>query len=726
MAIFDKFKSKDMKKTLLLLLFIYQINNLWSQSLDCITATPFCTTSATTYPASQNTTAPIGPNYGCLGSQPNPGWFYFKTVTAGNLTIDLSNSAGLDIDYICWGPFTSASAGCASGLTGIPVSCSYSGSDTETCIIPNMQTGEYYILLITNFSNQATNITFSINQSSSTATISCAETCITHAYYNTPLCVDGTLQLLATDHFGQGTYTWSGPNGFSSTQINPPSNNILANASGYYFVNYTRDSTCNVTDSVLVSVDTCGMLIGRVYADADNNCAYDSSENYISNAQIKLTQNNILIAWAWTDPYGYYFFDVPNGTYLIELATTADYTIGCSNSMAHNTTVSGPSITTENFPMVCNTSNIAATGIAVFGQGFFPGLTIPVYPLVGIYNPACSQIAAVPGKVVVVLDTLVQYFGAYSPYPAPDTVIVTASGDTLIWNVADISNIGNFGYYNYPFEVSTKTTATIGDTVCITLNVLPIQGDADSTNNSYTRCFVVGNSYDPNSKEVTPTGAGIFGYISASTPELEYTINFQNTGTASAQNIIVLDTLDADLDITSLKIISSSHQQTTTFLSGNVLKFNFSNIMLADTAHDEPHSHGYVKYSLAPKLNLPPGTQLTNTAYIYFDYNAPIVTNTALNTIEFPSGIMNYSNYHLGVFPNPTNSTININFEDNQSATICVKIMNINGQVIYLEKTGNFSGKYSKVIDLSNFSKGIYLLQIITDKEIAQQKVVKD
>lgn len=704
------------------------MNNLFSQSGDCITATQFCSNTNNTYPASTNTTAPIGPNYGCLGSQPNPAWLYFKTVTAGNLIINITNSANLDIDYICWGPFTSASAGCASGLTGPAVSCSYSSATNEICTTPNVQAGEFYILLITNYSNQPTNITFSID-SASTAITSCdGISCTPNAYYNTPLCINGTLQLTATENFAQGTYTWSGPNGFSSTLQNPNINNVSTNFSGYYYVTYNKDSTCyNEIDSVLVSVDTCGMLTGRVFADANNNCSYDSTENYIANSQIKLSQNNIFVAWAWTDAYGYYFFDVPIGNYTIELVTSLDYTITCSNSMAHSITVSSSSIATENFAVACNTSDIAATGIALFGQGFFPGLTIPLYPLIGLYTPSCNLSSPpIPGQVIVILDTLVQYGGAYGSYPSPDTIISAPAGDTLIWNVANINNLGNFNYFNYPFKVLTNTAATIGDTVCFTLIVSPIQGDADTTNNSFTRCFVVGNSYDPNSKEVFPRGVGQFGYISPSTPELEYTINFQNMGTASAQNIIVLDTLDAELDVTSLKIISASHQQTTTFLPGNVLKFNFSNIMLPDTAQNEPLSHGYVKYSISLNPNLSPGTQITNTAYIYFDYNAPIVTNTALNTIEFPSGITKFSNYHLGVSPNPTNSTINISFEDKQSQNIYVKVMNVSGQVVYQEKLSNASGKYSKTIDLSDVSKGVYLLQIFTDKETIQQKVIKN
>jgi hypothetical protein len=92
----------------------------------------------------------------------------------------------LDVDFICWGPSSSLTDGCATGLTGtcnIPgqpdccnnnypdclnfyprgniVDCSFSGSNQEICTIKNAQVGEMYILLITNYSRQEGTITFS-------------------------------------------------------------------------------------------------------------------------------------------------------------------------------------------------------------------------------------------------------------------------------------------------------------------------------------------------------------------------------------------------------------------------------------------------------------------------------------------------------------------------------------------------------------------------------------
>lgn len=108
----------------------------------------------------QGITAEAGNNYGCLGSQPNPTWFYLPVSTAGNLQFQIQQStdinfpsANLDVDFICYGPFTSPTAGCGASLSSI-VDCSYSAASIETVNIYNAQPGQYYLIMVTNFSNQ--------------------------------------------------------------------------------------------------------------------------------------------------------------------------------------------------------------------------------------------------------------------------------------------------------------------------------------------------------------------------------------------------------------------------------------------------------------------------------------------------------------------------------------------------------------------------------------------
>ena len=143
----------------------------------CATAQPFCTSTGVTFPASTGTTSPVGPNYGCLFTQPNPAWYYLNIATSGAINIDLSNSAGVDIDFICWGPFASQAAMCTAIMGGaVGIDCSYSIAATEQVNIPAAVAGQWYMVLITNFANVPTNIS-ATTAAGTTGTTNCAILC---------------------------------------------------------------------------------------------------------------------------------------------------------------------------------------------------------------------------------------------------------------------------------------------------------------------------------------------------------------------------------------------------------------------------------------------------------------------------------------------------------------------------------------------------------------------
>jgi uncharacterized repeat protein (TIGR01451 family) len=141
-------------------------------------------------------------------------------------------------------------------------------------------------------------------------------------------------------------------------------------------------------------------------------------------------------------------------------------------------------------------------------------------------------------------------------------------------------------------------------------------------------------SFDPNDKWVEPQGCGKAGMVPPGTP-LKYTIRFQNLGNAPADNVVVRDLLDADLDLGSLDILDSSHPVTGVTLDADrLLSWSFQGIDLPDAASDEPGSHGFVSFAAAPRGDAPDGTEITNTASIYFDFNPAVVTNTVVSTLS--------------------------------------------------------------------------------------------
>ena len=231
------------------LLFVLIIES-YSQS-SCNNSAPFCTSTGVTFPASTNTTAPVGPDYGCLGSQPNPAWYYLNISTGGNIDITLTNSANVDIDFAAWGPFASQAAMQAAvcgGTSGSPIDCSFSAAATEVVSLPNTQPGEWYMLLITNFSGQPTNIT--ATQTGGSGATNCAILCNMTGLTAVPgACnpannqydVTGTINV--TNPPATGTLTITNSCG-GSTVINPP----FASSINYTIPGVTANgANCTIT-----------------------------------------------------------------------------------------------------------------------------------------------------------------------------------------------------------------------------------------------------------------------------------------------------------------------------------------------------------------------------------------------------------------------------------------------------------------------------------------------
>jgi len=143
-------------------------------------------------------------------------------------------------------------------------------------------------------------------------------------------------------------------------------------------------------------------------------------------------------------------------------------------------------------------------------------------------------------------------------------------------------------------------------------------------------------SFDPNDKMGFPVGQGEEHLIEANT-DLEYLIRFQNTGTDTAFQVVIRDTLSQHLDLTSLQPGASSHDYELEVNHTGVIKFTFPDIELPDSNINEPLSHGFVQFKIKQLRDLTPGTVIKNKAGIYFDFNAPVITNEVVHTIKKPT-----------------------------------------------------------------------------------------
>ncbi len=222
-----------------ILSLMMDVYNRSRQNNTCANADPFCTDNGQyQFPAGVNAgSGESGPDYDCLYTQPNPAWYYMQIDNPGNMDIHMYSTPNVDIDFCCWGPFSDPTAPCPNGLTeNKVVSCSYSTASSEHCMIPaSAQTGEYYILVITNYSNQSCNITFSKVGGSGTTNCGILPPLVSG---QGPYCVGETIQLTAQGQSG-ATYSWTGPGGFNSNQQNPTRPNCTMAMAGVY--------TCTIT-----------------------------------------------------------------------------------------------------------------------------------------------------------------------------------------------------------------------------------------------------------------------------------------------------------------------------------------------------------------------------------------------------------------------------------------------------------------------------------------------
>ncbi len=270
-------KNKTMKRLfLIILLFGLFFQNIYAQQPFCADAEPFCTGTVYNYPLATGTSSETGPDYGCLLTQPNPVWYFLQISVAGDINIHMESTPGsYDIDFICWGPFTTATGACTAGLTaGNTVDCSYSTASVEDCYIPNAQVGEFYMFLLTNYSNSTTDVEFSSGTSTGETDCSIVVPCtMTNITVNVGLCdpatntydITGTIvyidppatgSLIIEDDAGFSDSFLPTPNFFSPTNFSITG--IPADGLTHTLYAYFTDDGCNYTITYTAPVScTC-------------------------------------------------------------------------------------------------------------------------------------------------------------------------------------------------------------------------------------------------------------------------------------------------------------------------------------------------------------------------------------------------------------------------------------------------------------------------------------
>ncbi len=506
-------------------------------------------------------------------------------------------------------------------------------------------------------------------------------------------------------------------------------------------------------------------ISGCFYHDTNNNGVKDSTDRTLnvinssisSEAQISYTNND-----------GCYHHVVNDGTYNVSFVTNEHWILS-SDSSSYNVNIVDKSVTGLNF-------------------GFIP-LDSIILGNVNISSgiPRCFRKASFDfnfkneGTTVLSGTYKVQYSKEYlaliesSPFPS------TSGNKYWEWTFENL----------YPGEVTQFKTIvqmpTIGQMQSDGAKfVMTAIVDATSQGGQeqsfyYKSTFEAVCAYDPNDKLVHPDREGEENFTLLD-EDLTYTIRFQNTGNDTAFSVVIRDTLDDNLDASTLRVLASSHPShlRTELKDEQYLTFTFDNIELPDSTTNFNGSQGYVSYIISPVIGIQENTIVTNRAGIYFDFNPPIITNTTQNTFVkcLPSiassttifiaegenyilpdssvvnapGIYEVSLYddencltevitftieigdpsstpsismekNITVFPNPTKDFFTIELKEYNTKSYQLTVYNTLGQSIYQEQIQHQISK----IETPNWQEGVYYLQFtsLSGEIIATKKIVK-
>lgn len=515
---------------------------------------------------------------------------------------------------------------------------------------------------------------------------------------------------------GTAPYSYVYSNGATS----PNTSNLGV---GNHYLNVTDANGCSKSTHFWIanantSQDCYCTISGDVYVDANSNCVNDPGEAGVENIMIHCSG----FGYAFTDANGHYSFQVPTGTYTISEQVNQYYPLSAcqSNSNAVSVTAAAGCNTVVDFSNQLNILHDLKIVTMNSTVPPIPGMAYQQKVVVkneGTVTESDVQLGYEQDEqlpfVNATLPSFLQINSALYPY----SYSVQSGFPTLSPNNSSVILTN----YNTPTDIPLGTMVDFYDTVA---NVAPIGVNwlLDNTpwNNVNTFQTEVIGSYDPNYKEVSPRGNGAEGFVPMSTKEFDYTIHFQNEGTYFAQNISVTDQLDADFDWTTFKPGYSDYEYTTTMSETGLVTFTFSNINLPwKSSYGDALSSAMVHYSIQRKATNPVGTEFTNTANIYFDYNAPIITNTTLNTLQSLAGVDELGSgdgevaVNMELYPVPASDHLTIqvnNVLKNEKAV--VSIIDLTGHVVLSENVDLSEGTTMVTKNVSTLMSGTYLTRI--------------
>jgi uncharacterized repeat protein (TIGR01451 family) len=508
------------------------------------------------------------------------------------------------------------------------------------------------------------------------------------------VCNDGSINMTEPSNYGPYTVLWS--NGTTSFIMG----GLPAITYTYQLINSygcTYNGAVSVPQSSLPA--QCATVSGTVRIDTNGDCLVDAGDVPVQNRLIRANPGNFL---ASTDASGNYTLYLDPGTYTIdELFPNSSTANACTPSFSVN--LPDPSASISGIDFMDTITNGVDLSIQLFTSQIRPQMSSLLNVIVSDQS-GNGLTAGLDGWFT--LPAGIQLYGLNTTY--------TQSNDTVY-----------FQFYSnqttvYLQGVIFNSSLPAGSMPIFygAIETLPTE-TIISNNSTVYQTFVV-NSFDPNDKTTFINGVQNDSNIYLSEQSLTYLIRFQNTGTAEAIDIHVMDTISEYLDLNTFEMLGTSHP-CQVYFNGREVKFDFPGIYLADSTSNEPESHGFILYRIRQDQSNTVGNVINNTAFIFFDFNEAVITNTTWDEIVEPStnSVAELSDGTVKLYPNPANNIMHITAENPVDK---LTIYSVNGTAILaLADQGNYLN-----LDVSGLNSGMYIVEVIANGQRSIFQVIKE
>ncbi|WP_339752421.1 T9SS type A sorting domain-containing protein [uncultured Winogradskyella sp.] len=623
-----------MKKITFSLILLFLFIGFSNAQNTCADATSLCGSFGSVFPnTTVDTVSEPNFDYGCLGSQPRPTWFYIPIATTGDVNFQISqftemDGSGqlLDVDFIVWGPFTDVTCSADDLMDGNIVDCSFSASAVENVEIPSVLPGEIYMLMVTNFSGS-----------------------------------DG-------------------------------------------FIEMTETTNTNFFDTV----DCTGFIL-NAFIDTNGNNVKDNDEMVFPNGYLNYTVNNGDEITLNTDSNQYYIFDNND-------SNSYDFEYVIEDSFIDYFSVESPTILDQ----YIIPGEIINYDIPIDITTPYDDIAINITP-VNSPNPGFDTEQLITyqnlGSSYIAAGTITYTFDVLTTFVSSSNLNATLSANTLTIPFTDLAP---FETRTIDITLNTNTPPDVNIDDILTFSAdITADGinDINLDDNTFEINVTVIGSFDPNDKLEGHGGTIVYEDFTTDN-YLFYTIRFQNTGSASAQNVVIKDFLTDELNANTIIMLSASHSYQLK-IDEQDLEWEFRNINLPDSTNDEPNSKGFISFKIKPTTGYDIDTVFENTAEILFDFNLPIITNTSITAFTNRLNIDKLVKTKILLYPNPTNGTI---FITSKTVLTHLKMTNVLGQTLISKPLNTLETS----LELQPYADGSYFITLQSDDGEITKRIIKN